>query len=108
VALTLYLDDGAVEIDNNAAERALRAVALGRKNFLHFGSDSAGERGAAIYTLVGTALCRARHSAVYAVYRTMPSGSLVRRTYTVGSDVRRPRSAALFGIVLRFTAIQGS
>ena len=54
-ALTLYVDDGAVEIDNNAAERALRAVALGRKNFLHFGSDSGGERGAAIYTLVGTA-----------------------------------------------------
>jgi transposase len=45
VALTLYVDDGAVEIDNNAAERALRAVALGRKNFLHFGSDSGGERG---------------------------------------------------------------
>src|SRR5580698_1462550 len=54
-ALTLYVDDGAVEIDNNAAERALRAVALGRKNYLHFGSDSGGERGAAIYTLVGTA-----------------------------------------------------
>ena len=50
-ALTLYVDDGAVEIDNNAAERALRAVALGRKNYLHFGSDSGGERGAAIYTL---------------------------------------------------------
>ncbi|WP_439673237.1 IS66 family transposase (plasmid) [Cupriavidus necator] len=55
VALTLYLDDGRVEIDNNAAERALRGVALGRKNFLHFGSDSGGERGAAIYTLVATA-----------------------------------------------------
>jgi transposase len=54
-ALTLFIDDGAVEIDNNAAERALRAVALGRKNFLHFGSDSGGERGAAIYTLVATA-----------------------------------------------------
>ncbi|EUC12582.1 IS66 family transposase [Paraburkholderia hospita] len=54
-ALSLYVDDGRVEIDNNAAERALRAVALGRKNYLHFGSDSGGERGAAIYTLVGTA-----------------------------------------------------
>ncbi|AQH05063.1 transposase (plasmid) [Burkholderia sp. KK1] len=54
-ALELYVDDGRVEIDNNAAERALRAVALGRKNFLHFGSDSGGERGAAVYTLVGTA-----------------------------------------------------
>jgi transposase len=54
-ALVLYVDDGSIEIDNNAAERALRAVALGRKNFLHFGSDSGGERGAAIYTLVATA-----------------------------------------------------
>ncbi|PLP96191.1 IS66 family transposase [Cupriavidus pauculus] len=54
-ALTLYASDGRVEIDNNAAERALRAVALGRKNFLHFGSDSGGERGAAIYSLVASA-----------------------------------------------------
>ena len=54
-AFTLLIDDGAVEIDNNDAERALRAVALGRENFLHFGSDSGGERGAAIYTLVVTA-----------------------------------------------------
>lgn len=54
-ALTLYASDGRVEIDNNAAKRALRAVALGRKNFLHFGSDSGGERGAAIYSLVATA-----------------------------------------------------
>ena len=54
-ALSLYVDEGHVEIDNNAAERALRAVALGRKNYLHFESDSGGERGAAIYTLVGTA-----------------------------------------------------
>ncbi len=54
-ALTLYASDGRVEIDNNAAERALRAVALGRKNYLHFGSDSGGERGAAIYSLVASA-----------------------------------------------------
>lgn len=54
-ALTLFASDGRVEIDNNAAERALRAVALGRKNFLHFGSDSGGERGAAIYSLVASA-----------------------------------------------------
>ena len=38
-ALTRYLDDGTVEIDNNAAERALRVVALGRKNYLFAGSD---------------------------------------------------------------------
>ena len=55
VALTRYHDDGRLEADNNAAERALRAVALGRKNWLFAGSDDGGERAAAIYTLIGTA-----------------------------------------------------
>jgi transposase len=54
-ALVRYCDDGRLEIDNNAAERALRAVALGRKNYLFAGSDAGGERAAAIYSLVGTA-----------------------------------------------------
>jgi transposase len=54
-ALTRYIDDGQLEIDNNAAERALRVVALGRKNYLFAGSDAGGERAAAIYTLLGSA-----------------------------------------------------
>jgi transposase len=54
-ALTRYRDDGRVEIDNNAAERSLRAIALGRKNWLFAGSDDGGERAAAIYSLLGTA-----------------------------------------------------
>ena len=54
-ALIRYRDDGRIEIDNNAAERALRAVALGRKNYLFAGSDAGGERAAAIYSLIGTA-----------------------------------------------------
>jgi hypothetical protein len=54
-ALLRYCENGHIEIDNNAAERALRAVALGRKNYLFAGSDSGGERAAAIYTLIGTA-----------------------------------------------------
>lgn len=54
-ALTRYCDDGGLEIDNNAAERALRAVALGRKNYLFAGSDAGGERAAAIYSLIGSA-----------------------------------------------------
>jgi hypothetical protein len=54
-ALTRYRDDGRLEIDNNAAERALRGCALGRKNWLFAGADSGGERAAAIYTLLGTA-----------------------------------------------------
>jgi transposase len=54
-ALTRYTDDGRLEIDNSAAERALRAVALGRKNYLFVGSDCGGERAAAIYSLIGSA-----------------------------------------------------
>ena len=54
-ALLRYAEDGHIEIDNNAAERALRAVALGRKNYLFAGADSGGERAAAIYSLIGTA-----------------------------------------------------
>jgi hypothetical protein len=53
--LVRYCDDGRIEIDNNAAERALRAVALGRKNYLFVGSDAGGERAAAIYSQVGSA-----------------------------------------------------
>jgi transposase len=54
-ALLRFCDDGGIEIDNNAAERALRVVALGRKNFLFAGSDGGGESAAAIYSLVGSA-----------------------------------------------------
>ncbi len=54
-ALLRYCDDGGIEIDNNPAERALRTVALGRKNYLFAGSDAGGERAAAIYILVGSA-----------------------------------------------------
>jgi len=54
-ALTRYCDDGAIEIDNNAAERALRGPVLSRKNFLFAGADSGGERAAALYTLLQTA-----------------------------------------------------
>jgi transposase len=54
-ALRRYLDDGRLEIDNNAAERALRGVALGRKNYLFAGSDEGGRRAAAAYSLIETA-----------------------------------------------------
>jgi transposase len=54
-ALRRYLDDGRLEIDNNAAERQIRPLALGRKNYLFAGSDAGGDRAAALYTLVETA-----------------------------------------------------
>ena len=55
VALRRFLDNGSIEIDNNAAERALRSVAVGRKNWLFAGSNKGGETAAIIYTLIETA-----------------------------------------------------
>ncbi len=52
---TRFLDDGRICLSNNAAERALRGVALGRRAWLFAGSDRGGERAAAIYTLIATA-----------------------------------------------------
>jgi len=54
-ALLRYTEDGRLEIDNNTAERALRAVALGRKNYLFAGSDNGGETAATLYSLLGSA-----------------------------------------------------
>lgn len=54
-SLVRYLDNGCLAIDNNAAERALRGVALGRKNYLFAGSDAGGKRAATVYTLIETA-----------------------------------------------------
>lgn len=55
VALMRFLDNGNVEIDNNAAERALKPIALGRKNWLFAGSDKGGETTANMYTIIETA-----------------------------------------------------
>jgi transposase len=54
-ALTRFLDDGRLCMSNNAAERALRGIAVGRNNWTFAGSDEGGGRAAAIYTLIETA-----------------------------------------------------
>jgi transposase len=53
-ALSRFLDDGRICLSNNAAERALRGIAVGRRNWTFAGSDRGGERAAAIYTLIET------------------------------------------------------
>jgi transposase len=53
-ALVRYVEDGRLDIDNNEVERALRCVAVGRKNWLFAGSPKGGERAAVIYSLVST------------------------------------------------------
>jgi hypothetical protein len=67
-ALTRYIDDGQLDIDNNAAERALRVVALGRKNYLFAGSNAGGERAAAIYSLLGSAKLNGRDPEIYLLH----------------------------------------
>ena len=54
-ALTNFVGDGRIDAHNNTAERALRGVAIGRKNYLHVGSDAGGHTAAVMYTLLGTA-----------------------------------------------------
>jgi transposase len=54
-ALTRFLDDGRLCMSNNAAERELRAIAIGRRNWTFAGSDEGGRRAAALYTLIATA-----------------------------------------------------
>jgi len=54
-ALTRYAGNGRLAIDNNVAERALRGIAITRKNFLFLGSDAGGERAAILYTVLESA-----------------------------------------------------
>lgn len=57
--LKIFLSNGCLEIDNNAAERAVRGVAIGRKNWLFVGSKGGGQRAAVAYTLIETAKLKA-------------------------------------------------
>ena len=54
-ALSRFISDGRLEMSNNAAERAIRPLALGRKNYLFCGADAGGERAAVLYTIIETA-----------------------------------------------------
>ncbi|WP_175813673.1 IS66 family transposase [Burkholderia contaminans] len=67
-ALIYYCSDGRAEIDNLIAERALRGVALGRRNYLFAGADSGGERAAAMYSLIGTARLNGLDPEAYLAY----------------------------------------
>ena len=65
--LTVYLNDGRVEIDNNLVENAIRPTALGKKNWLFIGDAGAGQRSAIIYTVIES--CRRRGLDPYAYLR---------------------------------------
>ena len=66
-ALNRYVEDGDLSIDNNFAERAMRPVAIGRKNWLFVGSRKAGERAAVLMSLVAS--CKANHVEPWAYLR---------------------------------------
>jgi len=73
-SLILYLQEGRLSIDNNAVERALRGVAIGRKNYLFTGNDAGGERAAAFYTLIETCKLNGVEPFTYlsVIVQTMP------------------------------------
>jgi hypothetical protein len=56
--LTVYLEDGRVEIDNNPVENAIRPTAIGKKNWLFIGETEAGQRSAILFTIIEA--CRSR------------------------------------------------
>ena len=58
-ALQRYAEDGHLEIDNNTAERSVRGIGVGKKNYLFFGSDTGGERAAIMYSIIET--CKLNH-----------------------------------------------
>jgi len=105
--LTLYLDDGRIEMDTNAVERAMRPIKLTAKNALFAGCDEGAENWALLASLIETALCRARHRAVYAARRTMPNESGMARRCHAGTVDRVHGCPIPFGIVWSFRAPLG-
>jgi hypothetical protein len=99
-ALTRYCQDGRIEIDNNAAERAFRAVALGRKNYLFAGSDAGGERAAAFYSLIGTAKLNGLDPE--AIYAKSPLASLNIRS--IASKTCCPGTLPTAGVTIKSAA----
>ena len=74
-AFTRFLDDGRLCMSNNAAERELRAVAVGRRNWTFAGSDGGGRRAAAIYTLIHRQAQRHRSAGLACRRAGLPAGS---------------------------------
>ena len=67
--LNRYLDSGELSIDNNRAERAMKPVAIGRKNWLFVGSQAAGHRAAVLMSLIGS--CKENHVEPWAYLRSV-------------------------------------
>ena len=68
-ALLRYCEDGELEIDNNAAERSLRPIVVGRNNWLFYGSDNGGKTGAILSSLIAS--CKRQHVEPFAYLRDL-------------------------------------
>ena len=101
-ALTTFLGDGAVPIDNNAAENAIRPLAVGRKNWLFVGSQLAGERAAVLIRLIESAKLNGQDPWAYLkdVFERLPSlknrdlAQLLPLNWRPASDILKPRTEA--------------
>ncbi len=71
--LLIFLENGMIKLDTNDVENAIRPFVVGRKGWMFAGHPKGAEASAILYSMVETALCRARHRAVYADRRTMPN-----------------------------------
>jgi transposase len=99
--LTHYLDDGHVPIDNNAAENAVRPLAVGRKNWLFVGSQQAGERAAVVLSLIESAKLNGHDPWAYLkdVFERLPTlkqrdlAQLLPHNWRPASDAARPNTA---------------
>jgi len=101
-ALTTFLDDGAVPIDNNAAENAIRPLAVGRKNWLFVGSQSAGERAAVLMSLIESAKLNGHDPWAYLkdVFERLPTlknrdlAQLLPHNWRAASVIAKPATVA--------------
>jgi transposase len=98
-ALQRFLDDGRLEIDNNLVENAIRPTALGKKNWLFFGAEDMGQRGAILYTLIES--CRRLRLDPFAYLRdvltrlpTATTRDLPNLTPAAWAKAQRPLAAA--------------
>ena len=111
VGLTAFLDDGRIEIDSNTVERAMRPIALGRRNSLFAGSCGGAESWAILASLLQTALCRARHKAVSIIVsilamRSPPLSGPAKSQFFLPRPMGRiARSAMLLSISTRPSSI---
>ena len=105
-ALSRFLDDGRIELDNNSVERAIRPVALGRKNHLFAGSDGGGDRWAVVASLLATAQLNNVEPFAYLrdVLERMLEGRMEPRRRSSAED----RTAAAYhigGLIPSFSAV---